>query len=66
MVKFFKDGLQEMLGDKVDFLFCNEEEVFIWIGVDDIEVVVEELKQICSSYVIILGEYGFLVFDGLM
>ena len=64
MVKFFKDGLQEMLGDKVDLLFCNEEEALTWTGADDIEAAAEELKQICSSYAITLGEHGSLVFDG--
>ncbi len=30
MVEFFRDGLQEMLGQGVDMVFCNEEEALGW------------------------------------
>jgi len=35
MVEFFKDGLAEMIGNKVDLLFCNEAEAKSWAGTDD-------------------------------
>ncbi len=64
MVRFFKDGLQEMLGDKVDLLFCNREEALTWTGADTIADAAEELKLLCNSFAITLGAEGALIFDG--
>ncbi len=64
MVQFFKDGLQEMLGNGVDLLFCNEAEALGFAGTDDLEEAKAALKTIAQSFVITLGEKGALLFDG--
>jgi sugar/nucleoside kinase (ribokinase family) len=64
MVEFFKDGLQEMIGEKVDLLFCNEAEAKSWAGTDDLEKALESIKQIASSYAVTLGDKGALLYDG--
>jgi sugar/nucleoside kinase (ribokinase family) len=65
MVEFFRDGLQEMLGENgVDLLFCNEVEARTWSGTDDMDATVEALKQVARSFAITLGARGALVFDG--
>jgi sugar/nucleoside kinase (ribokinase family) len=64
MVRFFKDGLQEMLGNGVDLLFCNQEEALTWAETESIEEAAEALKSIAKSFAITLGKQGALLFDG--
>jgi len=64
MVQFFKDGLQEMIGQQVDLLFCNRDEALGWTGETDIEVAAEKLKASARTFAITLGAEGSLVFDG--
>ncbi|MBA53822.1 MAG: adenosine kinase [Pseudomonadales bacterium] len=64
MVRFFKDGLGEMLGGGVDLLFCNQEEALTWAETDSIETAAETLKAVCKSFAITLGKDGALLFDG--
>jgi len=64
MVQFFKDGLKEMIGDKVDLLFCNEAEALSWADTDNFETAIEALKQVASTFAVTLGSKGALLFDG--
>lgn len=64
MVEFFKDGLLEMIGDKMDLLFCNEAEALHFTGSDTLEQASEAMGQYAKCYAITLGAKGALVFDG--
>lgn len=64
MVQFFKDGLKEMIGEKVDLLFCNEAEALSWADADNIDAAIESMKQVASTFAITRGDKGALVFDG--
>ena len=64
MVKFFADGLKEMLGDGVDLLFCNQDEAFGFTGADNTDDAIDALKQHAGSIVMTRGAKGALVFDG--
>lgn len=64
MVKFFRDGLHEMLGNGVDLLFCNEHEALTWAGCEDLATATGALRALARQYVITLGKNGALVFDG--
>lgn len=64
MVQFFKDGLSQMIGDKVDLLFCNKDEALGWAETDDLETAITAIKKISNSFAITLGAEGALVFDG--
>lgn len=64
MVKFFKDGLKEMIGPGLDLLFCNESEALAFVGTDDIRKAREELKKVAKNFVITLGENGAMIWDG--
>lgn len=65
MVKFFKDGLLEMIGEKkVDLLFCNEAEAFAFTGANHVLQARELLKNVAKTFVITLGENGAMIFDG--
>lgn len=64
MVSFFKDGLQKIIGKKVDLLFCNEAEALSWTDCSDLNSSLELLKKSASTYVVTLGDRGAIVFDG--
>lgn len=64
MVKFFADGMREMIGDGVDLLFCNEEEAQLFTGTDTTDAALEALKPVAGSVVITCGADGALLFDG--
>ncbi len=64
MVQFFKDGLKEMIGDRVDLIFCNQDEALGWSGLDTIEAACEELKKIANSFAVTKGAEGALLYDG--
>lgn len=64
MVKFFRDGLAEMIGNKVDLLFCNEAEAKQWAQTEDLAQAIESLKSVADTFAITLGSKGALVFDG--
>jgi sugar/nucleoside kinase (ribokinase family) len=61
MVAIFREGLERILGNGVDHLFCNEEEALSWAGTDRLDIAVAELKDIGRSLNITLGRRGSLV-----
>lgn len=64
MVEFFKEGLQAMIGKRVNLLFCNEAEALGWAGTDNLDLAIEALKDIADTFAITLGAEGALIFDG--
>ncbi len=64
MVQFCRDGLNEMLGDGVDVLFCNEGEATSYTDTDKVEDALEALKPLAGTIIITLGSKGALVWDG--
>lgn len=64
MVEFFGAGLKEMIGKKVDLLFCNEHEAQGFVGAKSPQEAAEGLKQYARSFAITLGSKGALVYDG--
>jgi len=64
MVQFFKEGLQEMIGNKVDLLFCNAAEAMSWADTDNLQTAIESLKKIASTFAITQGSQGATLFDG--
>jgi len=64
MVQFFKDGLKEMIGEKVDLLFCNEAEALSWADTDNLDSAIESLKLIANTFAITQGSDGALLYDG--
>lgn len=64
MVEIFRPQLAAMIGDRVDHLFCNEEEALGWTGADDVDGAIEVLRRQAGSFCITRGARGSLVFDG--
>ena len=64
MVKYFREGLQEVVGEGVDLLFCNEEEAMLYTGKETVKEAREELKKAAKTFVITQGKNGALIYDG--
>ena len=58
MIQFCKAGLDAMLGDGVDYLFCNQEEAQVWCGTEDLEVVRSALKKLAKTVCFTRGPDG--------
>lgn len=64
MVQFFREGLLEMIGDKVDLIFCNRDEAIGFTKTHNLEEACEALKHYGKQYAITCGADGAWVFDG--
>jgi len=64
MVQFFREGMLEILGEGVDLLFANEDEVMQLTQADTFEAALKEIKNYCTCYAITRGAAGAVVFDG--
>jgi len=64
MVAFFRSGLKEMIGNKIDLLFCNEAEALSWTESTELKNALELLKESSSTYAVTLGDKGAIIFDG--
>ncbi len=64
IVEYFKAGLEEIIGDGVDLLFCNEQEALNWCGTDTLEQAIEKMQKTAAQFAITLGAKGAIVFDG--
>ena len=64
MVKFFKDGLMEMIRGGVDLIFANESEAMGMADTGDLNGAVAYLKTIAKEFAITRGPMGALIYDG--
>ncbi|MFK7730514.1 MAG: adenosine kinase [Pseudomonadales bacterium] len=63
LVDSFQEGLREMLGSKVDLLFCNEAEAMSWAGTDTLDQAVDSLLNDASLVAVTCGAEGALICD---
>lgn len=61
MVKFFRQGLDDILCDGIDVLFCNFDEAILYSQKNTIEAAAKKLLQVCKVLVITLGAKGSLI-----
>ncbi len=64
MMRFFRDGMMEMIGDGVDLLFCNEDEAFELSGSSDLAATIDVLKQHARTFALTRGKDGAMLYDG--
>ena len=64
MVKFFRDSIEAMIGDRVDLLFANEDEALELAATDNFDEAIQHFKKISRSFAITRGKEGALLFDG--
>jgi sugar/nucleoside kinase (ribokinase family) len=65
MVKFFRDSITAMIGDKVDLLFANEDEAKELAETDNFDDAIQLFKQKARGFAITRGSQGALLFDGV-
>jgi sugar/nucleoside kinase (ribokinase family) len=65
MVEYFLDGINDVLGEGVDLLFCNEQELKLWAGTEDFAEACEKMKTKAKQFAITRGAEGALLFDGI-
>jgi fructokinase len=64
MVEYFSEEINEVLGEGVDLLFCNEQELKIWAKAETLESSLERLKIKAKQFVVTQGSEGAIIFDG--
>jgi sugar/nucleoside kinase (ribokinase family) len=64
MAIFFREGLLEMIGTGVDFVFANESEALTLAGVEEIEGAIEYFQTFTQGFAITRGSQGSLIYDG--
>lgn len=65
MVRYFREGMVQMLGTGVDILFCNEEELLTFTQENDFETALAALKSFAHTLVVTRGARGALIVDDL-
>jgi len=58
MVVHFREGLEQILGNGVDQIFCNEEEALAWARTDRLDIAISELSDIARHCNVTLGARG--------
>jgi sugar/nucleoside kinase (ribokinase family) len=64
MIRFCRSGLEAIVGDGLDYLFCNEEEAHTWCGSDDLDVVCRQLSHLARTVCLTRGAKGCRVLEG--
>ena len=64
MVIFFREGIQEMLGNGVDLLFANEDEACELAQSKDLNSAIESIKKVAKTFAITRGKQGAMLYDG--
>jgi len=65
MVRFFRESIEAMIGNKVDLLFANEDEAMELANTDSLDEAVQLFKKLSRSFAITRGREGALLFDGV-
>jgi sugar/nucleoside kinase (ribokinase family) len=64
VVQVFADNLRKVIGDGIDFLFCNSHEARSFTNTHSTEAAAEQLKKYARTFVITRGAGGSLSYDG--
>ena len=64
MINFCRPGVEAMVGDGVDYLFCNEEEAQVWFGETDLGVVCKKIAALAKVVCLTRSAQGCLVIEG--
>lgn len=61
MINFCRAGLEAMVGEDLDYLFCNEEEAQVWCGSQDLALVCQQLGQLARTVCLTRSAKGCIV-----
>ena len=63
MVQYARQGLDELLDDGVDLIFCNQQEAMMYTETDSVEAALAQLQLRSKYTVITLSAEGALISD---
>jgi sugar/nucleoside kinase (ribokinase family) len=58
MIQFCRAGLDALLGNGVDYLFCNLEEAQVWCGTQDLQTIRQQLQGLAQTVCLTMGAQG--------
>lgn len=61
MVRFCRDGLDAIIGEGVDLLFCNYDEATEYSNTDNLDAAIDKLSSIAKTIVVTLGAEGAVI-----
>ena len=61
MINYCRPGLDALLGDGLDYLFCNEEEAQVWCGTQDLQAICSQIAPLARIVCLTRGPQGCLV-----
>ena len=64
MINFCKAGLDAIIGQGLDYLFCNEEEAQVWCGAKDFSAICQQMRQLARTVCLTRGPLGCVVLEG--
>jgi len=64
MIQFCREGLTAIIGQRLDYLFCNEEEAQAWCGTQDLQAVYGQISQLAGTVCLTRGSLGCVVLEG--
>ncbi|MDJ0507754.1 MAG: adenosine kinase [Crocosphaera sp.] len=64
MVEFFKEGLLDIIGSNIDFLFANESEALKMAETEDFSDAIAHFKTLSNGFAITRGSQGSVIYDG--
>lgn len=64
MINFCRPGLEAMVGNDLDYLFCNEEEAQVWCGSTDLPTVVAAIGKLARVVCLTRSAKGCIVIEG--
>lgn len=64
MINFCRPGLDAIVGQGLDYLFCNEEEAQVWCGTQDLQLICQQFSQLARTVCLTRGAQGCVVLEG--
>lgn len=61
MINFCRPGLDAMVGNDLDYLFCNEEEAQVWCGTQDMAAICQQLSTQAKTVCVTRSAKGCIV-----
>ena len=61
MINFCRPGLDAMIGEGLDYLFCNEEESQTWCGTQDLSVICQQMAKLARVVCLTRSAKGCIV-----
>ncbi|MEY3445543.1 MAG: hypothetical protein RIR45_298 [Pseudomonadota bacterium] len=63
MINYCRPGLEAMVGDGLDYLFCNEEEAQVWCGSQDLDAICAQVGKLARVVCLTRSAKGCIVLE---